>query len=511
MKLPFDIGSSSLSMPGITTNIPAGLVTPFSDAVVKILFQCGSPAKLRTIINEALSSAPDDTGRFLLLGFATAAFHELKHFHDLLASPFGAGVMANQVLASRYVLPTIRSLAGEATIGIPLHAWMGLSDDLHKILIRQVRSQQFSRRPPELTCDLTENCRNILNRITNLFGAPAPGWGFGIETRHLLEYCAVEMQKEGLRNLLGNEAAEFFGSQLEKVESQDRPYTGMSSIWTLFSDSELSLTIKNAIQFFTLCGPTWDPKADRDAVHPIRRLNCAMEYVRDSNWTPSDHTVLPMLDGCAKEMGLPTLEKSLMESVAFSRRWASALPELLRSDSEFAGADAGTLAEAYGRWVEAHARMVSEILKEPLAFFTPLEYARNVDRWVAAPNWLTTTTRFFGPRNKYVDLQKLRSVGWTPVQGFSDQDGEPVWTTILLPNLTAGAAILSSHAAGVLYQWSTMSHLLWTDDRLAPESEEYMGALLRTSLPAEFIHLGPTTEGVPEGYPYGAYWPPEAD
>ncbi len=321
----FDFGEFSLRSLGITANIPASLdhLLPY---VGSYLLATDPLDDRLQLLERALGQETEMGGKFTLMGYATLFPHELKHYHDYLASSHGARLMINHVLATSYLFIVMLALAGEPTIGVPLQTWENLSDASHAVYRKQTRSGQFGRRPPATTKQFTETVESIFRKVKAWQSKPEGYPDTPLTTTHIVEAAAVQVQSVPLMDLFGAERASSFLQYLCQVDT-GRTYTMTWDFWLeldrrLPGQSGVSPAIRNAILFFALCG---SPRADLQELlaHPVGRLSSLVTHFLKRGQALRDDTILEALDEWAAEQGQPSLAES-------SERFDPILPAVWR-------------------------------------------------------------------------------------------------------------------------------------------------------------------------------------
>lgn len=489
--IDFDFGEFSLRSLGITANIPASL-DHLLPTVGGYLLASDSLDDRLQLLKKALEQETGMNARFTLMGYATLFPHELKHYHDYLASPYGARLMVNHALAASYFFVVLHALAGEPTIGMPLQAWESLSDASHAVYRKQTRSGQFGRRPPATTQRFTRTVESILGKVSawqsKLEGHPDAR----LTTTHIVEAAAVQVQSVQLIDLFGFEQASSFFDTLGQADTE-RTYTMTWDLWqaldqALPGESGVSPAIRNAILFYALCGPHQAEVKD-PAAHPAGRLYLLVTHLMKQGQALRDDTILDALDAWAADHGQLSLAESLKESAQFCRQFGEGLRKICYQNEQIVGQELypDALFEAYDAWVGAHEYMVAQILPDPMAYLDPVRYLVNAKRWVAAPIYYATSAGIFQSGNPI--FERARQAGWTPIWGQGQEGEIQVCRMIASPYPSAGQAVLSNENAWALSIFIWQTYLLWSYGMLSQLHRQVAAMVFRMGSEREVLLL----------------------
>jgi hypothetical protein len=487
-SVPFEVGEFSTRSLGVTVNLPARLGDHFRYMSAVTLGGDPVPVRLQ-FLEDFLKKFPDDDARFIGLCYGTVAGHELRHFHDFLATTYGAFIMAEHMLAISYLFVVMAAMSEEPTIGVPLQAWAKLPEELHDAYRRETKSGMFSRTPPDITTRFTEIELSILDRIKRWRGtSPAhfPDW---LATSHLVEATAIEVQATHMREVFGSERLAFFCNYLRNIDTE-RTYTIMWDFWDTISKQSparphFSSAVRNAIAFFALCPPL-NSKPTDPLAHPTGRFFSLVGYLASRRWVPHDEDVLNLINGWAEKAGLPGLTEALTASAIYQEQFVQRLRIICKENAEVLGEN--IYPEGFLRACEAlasaHKHMVTAVLSNPLRYFDPEYYIEDADRWVAAPQYIATdTTMFSGPM-----FEDAEQRGWRPV--VSRQGKAGVYHNLLYHPLTSpGQQILPPDLAGEFSIYVWMTYWLWSYGMLSSVHRQAAATVWRTGRPEQEILL----------------------
>jgi hypothetical protein len=485
----FDFGEFSPRSLGVTLNLPEDLGPHLLNMASFLL--ADDPEEIRYLfLRDLLRNNHDPSTQFMIVSCGSALSHELKHFHDYLSSPFGCLVIREHLLLILQFLSVTPYLLPEPVIGIPLQQWRDLSDVRHKMYARSSQPRTFSKFPSAAT-EITECADGIISKIQSWHGRPPFMPGFPITARHLIEAAAIEVQVSKISQSFGPEHGSSFRAYLRSRDDAGT-YTAVSDLWQKVTDAfggaPVSAAIQSALLFYSLCGkPAADP-TDHGA-HPVSRFLLLAGCIRDRTGVPAETEVLAFLDDCAAKYVWPTLSESLQESSWANHQYGLAMREIVRS---LEGNNEANFPEliftAYDAWVAAHEQMVSTIINNPMAYFDPSQYLLNVESWVAAPIYVSTTSP-----NLFIEgrplPEALRKRGWEPVWWAGDEEHRS-WRMIYGPELTPGVPILSKEHAEALSCPIWVCYALWSRGMLNPVARSLAGRMLE-SLRSEHSSLEP--------------------
>jgi hypothetical protein len=145
--LPFNFGEYSPRTLGVTVNLPIELGERLSGIAAGLIAE---PRERQEWFGQLFREGSDRAEKFLALGYASAAFHELRHFHDYLVTPVGTLDAGDYMMAAANLLPALLLLKNQKRIAVPLQAWTAMPDRLYASLRGHGR-EMLLRKPPELT------------------------------------------------------------------------------------------------------------------------------------------------------------------------------------------------------------------------------------------------------------------------------------------------------------------------------------------------------------------------
>src|SRR5258705_9204692 len=97
--LIFDFGEFSPRSLGVTVNLPEQL-GPHLYSMAAFLLAVDTEERGYDFLRTFIRDTEDPAAQFAAISYGSVVSHELKHFHDYLASPFGCSVMREHLLLS---------------------------------------------------------------------------------------------------------------------------------------------------------------------------------------------------------------------------------------------------------------------------------------------------------------------------------------------------------------------------------------------------------------------------
>jgi hypothetical protein len=483
---PFDFGEFSCRSLGVTVRLPEEVGRRFPEAAASAVLAFGSTAPERVAeLRRLYAERADPATRFLLAGYASAIVHELRHFHDYLATPFGASTMADLALAARYCLPTLAGMAREPTVGLPLQRWQSLSPALHAAYRRQTRSGTFSAAPPAALGRITASAQSILERVERRLGPSPTHPESELTTRHLLEVSALCAQIEYVELLFGYEAAVEFAKYVADYPGTAL-YSRLVALFNTVADDlapgrHFSPLVMNAIVLDALCA-SGDPATEWS--HPVDRLHGVLGYLQYAREFPDASNVLDILEHVSTTFAYPGVEESLNASVQRTHELARALRVLAERDRANGLPVDGGLVDCFDAWAAAHEFMAGAILQRPGAYLEPASYldATTSGAFVAAPVYLAGEGPAF--RTSEAIVAAFRQGGWTTVWGLGDLAERPdevqVASLLAAPGMTAGHPLIPLDRARYLSMTLWVTSALWSSAMLSPMHRQVASAVLRS-------------------------------
>jgi hypothetical protein len=418
--LDFEVGGFNPSTLGVCVRLPSSLSEPVRLAVAAGLLSEQTETGRKEVFKGAYRRDLDDDTKFALLSYFAVIEHELRHFHEYLATPYGQTMMFAHLQLASFVPAILNELANEESVVLPLSSWAALSDDLYQTILSQPGYAKLKRRPPPITSCAIPHCDRIMKELQSL-AQPRHGildeykeWTVTI--KQLMEATAVNTQLRALANIFNDK--NIIGPFLEQLRLKDkaRIYTHVFNLWyTIECQIDKSRAgrlmkpmigygIRNAVMFFCLCATerkeiTASNQDDNiwpgNTAHPGDVFSMLFGHMVLSKEVPAFKDIMTWLDQRASELGLLTLKESLENSVRLSRSRAYFLRSIgARIEHGEVMALGPALLDAYDDWIDGQEYMCNQIIEDPLTFFEPERYLRSFGKWVGAPGFILTDVSF---------------------------------------------------------------------------------------------------------------------
>src|SRR4051812_46556054 len=481
--LPFNFGEYSPRTLGITVNLPLELGERLKD--VFLYLSADNPEAQFEGFGRLFREASSEDERFLILGYASTVYHELRHFHDYLLSPIGVMDGIDFAMAAINLLPTMLILKQEQKVVVPLQAWEGLSDRLYSILNRS-GAGTLGRKPPELTKGYTQAVEDRFQSIVARQELSVESPVGPITTAHIIECSALAVQAAYLILNYGGESWPVFRDGLNRVD-RSGDYTRVSQLWDWAfqwrpAGVHFSYFVLNSILFMSLCGFPDEAQSNGFRDDPPFRLLSILNYLAKRREAPGDETILPMLDDWAREAGVLSMGEALNLAMRANREYLTGVFAEMSSLEQTLGFPLyrGTR-DLFETWMASREHMAQEFLRDQLTYLDPVRYLRNRDRFVACPLYLSTTSGLFDSKSELMDL--MRNAGWTPVFGRRSSDNRrSVHQLLRAPGLTTGHVFLDRKQSWDLSSTIWLSHVLWSRDMTGASEREVAVLALKDHL-----------------------------
>jgi hypothetical protein len=516
-QLQFEAGSFSPHNIGVTVRVPKALGPVFPLAMDIVTGSRESSSYIHSV-DEAISYAKQRGKLFELLTYLGVEIHELRHFHEFMASPYGQAMMfAHSMLASLNGA-LFGILQTEETIIAPLPAWAEVSDKKHGVLARYAYPATLNRRPPEFAGRLiTEAIRGPLADLNSLIkplpypkgtqadlGLPEDNlteddlalWDhLGLTYKQLLEASAMSCQIVRLAELVDGDLVHWF---CEMLRRKDTTFT-YTEPWNLWFTLERHLgllpreravdppiinpaighAVRNAITFFCLCATRNDDPSARDMnaesstkYHPANYFMMLYAALVQERQVPSADEVVDWLDEKAREFGLLTLQENFESTVMLTAQRARYLAKMGEKNRIGPVVTPG-FRTAYAAWAKAQEYLCNRIAAYPLRFFDPNLYMNSLDEWVAAPSYFVSDA----------DLSPWISSG----ESVSPRRGK--WRMIMTPKLSRGQELLSLDQVLTLSVEIRMALAYWISSKGDQHTADLARGLLERHYPGKTIIL----------------------
>jgi hypothetical protein len=398
-QLNFDAGSFSPQRLGVGIRIPktVGPILPLVAATIHDPFGKTSPA----LSDEARDFAQQHGKLFELLTYGSVPVHELRHFHEFMATAYGSRIMFDHALLASLNASVLKSLSHENAVAVPLTSWETMPAARHKMISRQLSPATLLRQPPPLTAQLIEVARPTLASIESLstpytLSVDEDAAQYKLSFMQLLESGAMSCQIARLDATVGSDLTNWFCDNVRRRDTS-LTYTHPWNLWfTLekhlglpgqdLTAPGISHTVRNAVSFFCLSA-RWRDKPDTvDVDYVLPPTSFMLLWHSLLEGVPRDEDVVDWLDAQARKHNMLTLQETAEKTVAQTEQWAE---DLLRLRPD---ADAGIgpvltpgFTQWFRKWTAAQRHLCGRIIDNPLRFFDPWKYFESLADLVAAP------------------------------------------------------------------------------------------------------------------------------
>lgn len=282
-----------------------GILLPFptGDRIGKTISQAlrlmrnGKWDDVREVVKKHLRKYKEESAELLLK--ISAPWHERKHFHDMMLSPFGAHLLGRywQVYFNWRELVTL--LADEPKIGIPFDKWVKASSTL-------LETYGLSAPPDEFT-QMIGQLETFHNSI-ELISSRAPDAVFWFQP---LESAAMNVQETWLASSFGEEAPTIIRQAFRASPAGEARYYGAKSdLLELTKNPQLSPLVANAIYFMSLCGDT----TEKEQASPSWRFAKFLQFAKENGKVLTEENIEETYSDFLKRSGLMSIEDSLVKS-----------------------------------------------------------------------------------------------------------------------------------------------------------------------------------------------------
>src|SRR4051812_42533706 len=171
-QLLFEAGSFSPHTIGVQIRVPKTLSPLLGVVLESLRHQFDDPGDVDPLDREIVNLAQRHGKLFDVLAYSSVVIHEMRHFHEYMATAYGSRIMFDHLLLASFTAPVQRSLEAEDAIAVPITSWAAMTASNYKKYSQQVRPSTLSRRPPELTSRLIEFAQPVIASIGSLDALP---------------------------------------------------------------------------------------------------------------------------------------------------------------------------------------------------------------------------------------------------------------------------------------------------------------------------------------------------
>jgi hypothetical protein len=457
--------------------------------------QFDNPAATDHLNTDVIDSAKRHGKLFDVLTYGSVVLHEMRHFHEFLASAYGSRLMFDHLLLASLTAPVRDSLAAEDAIAIPITSWATMTSSNYAKYAQDVKPATLRRTPPDLTTRLIEMAQPVIGSIESLGLYPFERWDvdqdvarvareFDLSFLQLLEGGPTTCQISHLGEMVGADATGEFCETLRKRDSS-RTYTQMWNLWyTLerkfglsgrdLTAPGISHTIRNALTFYCLSARNADGHAPADRDEADDAVSAADAFV--GVWAhlldagiPTDEQIVDWLDEHARRYNLMTLAESVETTIARTRQRATDLPNLAPPVATPGGPlITPNLVQFYEAWASAQQHLGRWILANPTSFFDPKRYRESLPDLVAAAYIIESDA----------DTSPWFTIAPGPVWEAGPHPAAPMWVVYGSTKATLGPVGANGWRAAVWPDLSPGKAFLAVDDLWATWAEIRTAAVL---------------------------------
>ena len=400
-QLLFEAGSFSPHTIGVQIRVPKTLGPLLGVVLESLRHQFDDPGDVDPLDEGNLNLAQRHGKLFDVLAYSSVVIHEMRHFHEYLATAYGSRVMFDHLLLASLTAPVQRSLEAEDAIAVPITSWAAMPASNYKEYAKQVRPSTLRRRPPELTSRLIELAQPVIGSIGFLGALPVSHHAdfkeFQLSFMQLLEAGPMTCQISHLGETVGASRAGEFCENL-RLRDGSRTYTQPWNLWFTL-EKQLGLpshdptapgvshVLRNAVTFYCLSGRKANDSTGThhdvaDAVHASDVFVLLWSDLLQTG-VPADGEIIGWLDERARHHNLLTLSETLEMTVARTQQWAVDLADWPNATG-IGPVVTPNLVEFFRLWAKAQQHLCRWIHENPLSFFDPKRYRESLADLVAA-------------------------------------------------------------------------------------------------------------------------------
>lgn len=314
-----------------------------------------------------VSSCRSQMQRASAVNAFTTYSHETRHFHDMLATPYGS-FLARQYAGATLEFCSLQSdiLLQLPSIYIPLKEWAINADFLAEafpgLAKPTPRLVQASASYDELSKKLA-----VFNS-----GSSAEASALGIDARGLLESSAIAMQELEIRIAFGDDSAADFRHAMLSGPAGPHYYTAYRLL-NEAAEGNLSLESIILCVIASLCGDFQErnpdvPRYPADLFCLI--LGIVKETAQGTVWKDPEHT-LAVLDSLWTRLQGRTLAEAIRSSASINeivlRRFANGAEQLSKSSSRYF-VDAQVVVDWFADFCRLQEQMTSIVSNDILSY-----------------------------------------------------------------------------------------------------------------------------------------------
>ncbi len=312
----------------------------------------------------------------------TVATHERRHFHDLIATPYGSMLARQNIRAAFYCAVLVDEvLFRRDRIVVPLNEWCQNAELFQTI---------YDIAPPS----------NCIIHINNLFGTMQDKLTFFDHGRlnrdrtatfptasSILESIAVMVQLREIGEEFGLEYGESFGKSIIDSKSKSRYFGALRLVQDTFG-TQLPIAIESLLLQASLYGNFQDPDPNRFQ-YPTDLLMSLLDWLRENRFTrflntassgpqAFDYTV-EFIDNYFKKVQGGNLQSMIQSASNANRCVLAALAQELTDIEQSAGREkpfCRTVLEVFQNFIDVHESFSKKVCNN-LPWYMSYDYIRD--------------------------------------------------------------------------------------------------------------------------------------
>lgn len=347
------------------------------------------PAQLVAMGNEALKLP--EAKAFEVFSLGTVLFHETRHFHDFLLSPYGNRLFRLRLMAAANGTQVMGDLkkAGTKFLPVPLPRWRRKSPAerariaarWRKIYGVEQRFEEFDLAAGDTTT-LAEQTESAYARIADQLKNPrTERAGVSLQPSDLFEASAILAQFQHIYSVFGEPHARLFLQVILNEPSALAYAKVVRLLDDLWKNAGLPLdpAAMSAVVSWTMFG---DYEQDRWEACPSERFVKLYGYLVDAGPPAPGTNAGVLFEEWTEALGVRPIARALEGNAASNEKLVVKFDQLFRGNWADVFPD---LMEGARCLAKAHKHMAVRLLHNPDGYVRPYEYGEKAHEWVAAP------------------------------------------------------------------------------------------------------------------------------
>lgn len=369
-----------------------GVILRFHSTHPHALKTLGSYAKSSPEERLKLFSAAATLGSkhsFEFLSLVTSIDHEVRHYHDMLLSPFGNAMFRMRLTCVlngfQWLFKVLQK--GIHFLPVPVSRWDELLNAEYKYDIDLDTKKMFDA-ISRIYCDseTKEIGQKILSTYSNMenianmkFDERLP-----VNSIYVAELSAVIIQLQSIYSGLGVGAAESFINtltELPQLSHYNLLYRLLYDLW-IKNNSSIELNLMGAITSWAYLGDVFGYHLDDS---PATRFIKLFYILNNSKLPDPSKDPKALFDFWSQKLGCSTVEEALVKNIATNKKFIERLELQVENYPEYMLSTVHTVLQSCRYLASSNEYMVNEFLANPNGYISPLDYLENISRYVSAP------------------------------------------------------------------------------------------------------------------------------